>query len=95
MARLGKVARKPGRFKRDFSPRREVSKCRAIGTLAYARMARLSEVAMTLGVFLWNLRPSEELCVLNDLRSRSGEKSSPKRDEVIHPLLHTRLGEVV
>ena len=33
--------------------------------------------------------------MLSDLRSRQGEKSSPKRDEVIHPLLQARLGEVV
>ena len=58
-------------------------------------MARLSEVTIKLGVFVWNLRPSEELCVLSDLRSRSGEKSSPKRDELVHPLLHARLGEIV
>ena len=44
--------------------------------------------------FLLNPRPGEELCVLSDLRSRSGEKSSPKRDEVVQPLLHTRSGKV-
>jgi len=58
-------------------------------------MARLIEVVIKLGVFVWNLRPGEELCVLSDLRSRSGEKSLPKRDELVHPLLHTRLGEIV
>jgi len=44
--------------------------------------------------FLLNPRPSEELWVLSDLRSRSGEKSSPKRDEVVQPLFHARSGEV-
>ena len=33
--------------------------------------------------------------MLSDLRSRSGEKSSPKQDELVHPLLHARLGEIV
>jgi len=58
-------------------------------------MAHLSEVAIRLGVFVWNLRPGEELCVLSDLRSHSGEKSSPQRDELVHPLLHARLGEIM
>jgi len=58
-------------------------------------MARLSEIAMRLGVFLLNPRPGEVLCVLSDLRSRPGEKSSLKQDEVVQPLLHTRSGEVV
>jgi len=49
----------------------------------------------TLCFFLWNLRPGEELCVLSNIRSRSGEKSSSTRDEVVHPLLHARLGEIV
>ncbi|QCD82473.1 hypothetical protein DEO72_LG2g2812 [Vigna unguiculata] len=58
-------------------------------------MTRLSEVAMRLSfLFLLNPRPSEELWVLSDLRSRSGEKSSPKRDEVVQPLFHARSGEV-
>jgi len=58
-------------------------------------MACLSEITMRLGVFLLNPRPGEVLCVLRDLRSRPGEKSLPKRDEVVQPLLHTRSGEVV
>ncbi|QCE02883.1 hypothetical protein DEO72_LG8g899 [Vigna unguiculata] len=41
-----------------------------------------------------NPRPGEELCVLSELRARPSEKSSPKRDEVVQPLLHVRLGEV-
>ena len=58
-------------------------------------MARLSEVAMRLGVFLIESSSKRgALCVLSDLRSRSGEKSSPKRDEEVQPLLHARLGEV-
>jgi len=32
--------------------------------------------------------------VLGDLRSRSGEKSSPKRDDEVQPLLHARSGEL-
>ena len=43
---------------------------------------------------LLNPRLGEELCVLSDLRSRSSEKSSPKRDGVIQPYLYTRSGEV-
>ncbi|QCE04371.1 hypothetical protein DEO72_LG8g2407 [Vigna unguiculata] len=35
----------------------------------------------------------EELCVLSELTSRSGEKSSLKRDEVVQPLLHARSSE--
>jgi len=38
--------------------------------------------------------PGEELCVLSELRARPGEESSPKRDEVVQPLLHARSGEV-
>jgi len=60
-------------------------------------MARLSEVTMRLGVVYVessNPRPGEGLCVLSELRSRSGEKSSPKRDEVVQPLLHARSGGV-
>ena len=45
-------------------------------------------------VSLFNPHPSEELCVLSDIRSHSGKKSSPKRDDVIHPLFHARSGEV-
>ena len=44
--------------------------------------------------FLLNPRPGEELCVLSDLWSRLGEKTSPKRDEVVQPLFHARSGEV-
>ena len=33
--------------------------------------------------------------MLSDLRSRSGEKSSANRDEVVHSLLYTRLGEAM
>ncbi|QCD96147.1 hypothetical protein DEO72_LG6g849 [Vigna unguiculata] len=37
----------------------------------------------------------EDLCVLlGDLRCRSGEKSSPKRDDEVQPLLQARSGEV-
>ncbi|QCD94013.1 hypothetical protein DEO72_LG5g2091 [Vigna unguiculata] len=48
-------------------------------------MARLGEVAGKPGRF-----EREELCVLSDLRSRSGEKSSANRDEVL--TLNPRLG---
>ncbi|QCD82916.1 hypothetical protein DEO72_LG2g3258 [Vigna unguiculata] len=41
-----------------------------------------------------NPRPGEELCVLSELWARPGEESSPKRDEVVQPLLHARSGEV-
>ncbi|QCE04313.1 hypothetical protein DEO72_LG8g2350 [Vigna unguiculata] len=58
-------------------------------------MARLSEIAMRLGVFLLNPRPGEVLCVLSELRSRPDKKSSLKQDEVVQPLFHTRSGEVV
>ncbi|QCD82472.1 hypothetical protein DEO72_LG2g2811 [Vigna unguiculata] len=58
-------------------------------------MTRLSEVAMRLSVlFLLNPRPSDELWMLSDLRSRSSEKSLPKRDEVVQPLFHAGSGEV-
>jgi len=47
-------------------------------------MARLSEVAMRLGVLLIESSSRRgALCVLSDLRSRSGEKSSPKQDEEV------------
>jgi len=47
-------------------------------------MARLSEVAMRLGVLLIESSSRQgSLCVLGDLRSRSGEKSSPKRDDEV------------
>ena len=94
LARLSEVARKPGRFERDFSPRRGVLECWATYTLTWARMDRLSEVAMRLDFFLLNPRPGEEICVLNDLGSRLGEKSSPKRDEVVQPLLHARSSDL-
>jgi len=45
-------------------------------------------------LFALNPRPGEELCVLSELRSRSGDKSSSKRDEVVQTLLHARSGEV-
>jgi len=32
---------------------------------------------------------------LSEPRSRSGEKSSPKRDDGVKPLFHARLGEVI
>jgi len=47
-------------------------------------MARLSEVAMRIDVlFIESSSRRGVLCVLSDLRSRSGEKSSPKRDEEV------------
>jgi len=46
-------------------------------------------------VFRANPRPGEELCVFERTMSRSGEKSSPKRDDVGKPLFHARLGEVI
>jgi len=47
-------------------------------------MARLSEVAMRIDVCLIESSSRREvLCVLSDLGSRSGEKSSPKRDEEV------------
>ena len=53
--------------------------------------ARLRKDLCVLSV---NPRPGEELCVFERTKSRSGEKSSPKRDDVGKPLFHTRLSEV-
>jgi len=41
-----------------------------------------------------NPRPGEEFCVFERMKSRSGETGSPKRDGVMQPLFHPRLGEV-
>jgi len=58
-------------------------------------MARLSEVTMRFGILLIESSSRQgALCVLSDLRSRLGEKSSPKRDEEVQPLLHACSSEV-
>jgi len=58
-------------------------------------MTRLSEVTMRLGVLLIESSFRRgALCVLSDLRSLLGEKSSPNRDKEVQPLLHARSGEV-
>ncbi|QCE11090.1 hypothetical protein DEO72_LG10g2323 [Vigna unguiculata] len=55
--------------------------------LAQARLRR------DLCVLSVNPCPGEELCVFKRTKSRSGEKSSPKRDDVGKLLFHTRSGE--
>jgi len=58
-------------------------------------VARLSECTKWFDANFKSNSRSGEVCVfLGTSMTRSGEKSSPKRDEVVMPLFHARLGEM-
>ena len=58
-------------------------------------MARLSEVVKWFdAIFLSNPRLGEVCVFLGTGMTRSGEKSSPKRDDMVNPLFHTRSSEM-
>jgi len=57
-------------------------------------MACLSEVAMSPDAVYFESSFRRGLCVLSERRSHLGKKGSPKRDDVLQPLFHTRSGEV-
>jgi len=58
-------------------------------------VAHLSEVVKWFdAIFLSNPRSGEVCVFLGTGTTRSCKKSSPKRDDVVKPLFHTRSGEM-
>jgi len=94
VARLSEVATRPRHVESDFSSRREV-------LVLSDRYFRLGESGSpkrgreVVWCILLSNPCSDEVCVfLSEGRTRSGEKGSLERDNVVQPLIHTRLGEV-
>ena len=94
LARLSEVARKPGQIERDFSPRREVlvlsDRCSRLGESSSLKRGCDEKCCSLCGILV----QARVWVFLSEGMTRSCEKSSPKREDVLKPLFHTRSGEV-
>ncbi|QCE03388.1 hypothetical protein DEO72_LG8g1412 [Vigna unguiculata] len=79
---------------RDFSSRREVlSSERWILSLRRKWLAKASSRSGVMQILSRILVQARSVCFLGVSMTRSGEKSSPNRDEVLKPMFHARSSE--